>query len=71
MFKTLAIRQKMGYLRVSADTKARATCPPSSATSVAIVIITNLAGMFNEKITFFGNKSLRICLVEQHKKCKI
>jgi len=67
------------FFYVSADTKARATCPPSSATSpqigrgklLAIVIITNTAGMFNEKITFFGNKSLRICLVEQHKKCKI
>jgi len=58
MFKTLAIRQKMGYLRVSADTKTWATCPiravlRSSATSVAIVIITNSAGMFNIFITFF------------------
>jgi hypothetical protein len=41
MFKTPAFIQKMGF--------SWATCPPSSATSVAIVIILNWLGMFNEK----------------------
>jgi len=43
----------MGFWHVPADTKARATCPPSSATSMAIVIIPNMAEMFNENITIF------------------
>jgi hypothetical protein len=35
---------------------SRANCPPSSATSVAIVIIPNLGGMFNENRTFLTKK---------------
>jgi hypothetical protein len=44
---------KIGIFCVSADTK---TCgSPLSATSVAIVIIPNMHGMFNENIIFFKN----------------
>jgi hypothetical protein len=48
MFKNLSFMiQNNAFLVVSADTK---TCgSPLSATSVAIIIIPNLAGMFNEK----------------------
>jgi hypothetical protein len=55
MFKTLAfMMQNNAFLRVSADTK---TCgSPLSATSVAIVIIPNSAGMFNANRTFLIKK---------------
>ena len=51
MFKNLSFFGKYWLFRVSADTQACGA--PLSATSVAIVIIPNLAGMFNEKTTFF------------------
>ena len=42
--------QKMGF--------SRATCPPSTAISMAIIIIPNLGGMFNKNRTFLGKNLL-------------
>jgi hypothetical protein len=55
--KLCLIYQIKVYVCVSADTNAWATCPPSTATSVAIVIIQNLTGMFNENLTFLRKVS--------------
>jgi len=60
MFKTLAIQPENGFFACPAPNYgislfgAGLCGSPLSAISMAIVIIPNYAGMFNENRTFFG-----------------